>query len=138
MRLSSVLGFSALNLALLNLSSVAFGQEAASGPVQTTGAAQPGGAPGWINLVLIGGMVLFMWLFIIRPQSKRQKEHRKFLDGLKVGQEVVTQGGLIGKITSVADAVVMVDFGSGPVKVLKSAVATDISGAASFESNTAK
>jgi preprotein translocase subunit YajC len=83
-------------------------------------------SPGWINLALIGGMVLFMWLFIIRPQSKRQKEHRTFVESLVPGKEVITQSGLIGKIVSVSDAIATIDFGQGPVRVLKSSIASEM------------
>lgn len=114
-----------LFLTSLNISQ-AFSQDA---PVMTPGTSAPaaGGAaqpppPGWMNFVLLGGMVLFMWLFIIRPQSKRQKEHKKFLDAMQVGQEVVTSSGFIGKVTQVTDSIVTIDLGSSSVRVLKSAI----------------
>lgn len=39
------------------------------------------------------------WFLLVRPQQKRQKEHRKMIEALKVGDEVITVGGMIGKIT---------------------------------------
>jgi preprotein translocase subunit YajC len=94
---------------------------------ETAPAAQaPQTAPGWVNLALIGGMILFMWLFIIRPQAKRQKEHRTFVESLTPGKEVITQAGLIGKIVSVSDAIANIDFGQGPVRVLKSSIASEL------------
>lgn len=104
------------------LSQIAFAQ-GESAPAQAAPQQQ---APGWINLALIGGMVLFMWLFIIRPQSKRQKEHRAFVESLTPGKEVITQAGLIGKIVSVSDAIATIDFGQGPVRVLKSSIASEM------------
>jgi preprotein translocase subunit YajC len=100
---------------------------AADGPITTPGtvasaATPPGG--GYLNLLLLGGMIFFMWLFVIRPQSKRQKEHKTFLDSLQNGQEVITTSGLIGRVISVADAIVTIDLGSGPVRMLKSAIAS--------------
>ena len=96
-------------------------------PVKTAAApaAGPVGA-GYMNFILIGAMFFFMWLFIIRPQAKRQKEHKLFLEKLATGQEVVTSGGLIGKITLVQDTVVTLDLGSSSVRVLKSAISGEL------------
>lgn len=106
---------------LIFISTQAFGQEA---PIQTPGVApgQPGQPPAWTNLVLIGGMILVMWFFMIRPQVKRQKEHKNFLDALQVGMEIITVSGMIGKVTQINDGIVSVDFGQGSVRVLKSAI----------------
>jgi preprotein translocase subunit YajC len=67
-----------------------------------------------------------MWLFVIRPNAKRQKEHKKFIDSLTPGKEVITSSGLIGKVTSVSDTIVTVDLGSTTVRVLKSAVSGEL------------
>ncbi len=102
---------------------------AEEGPVKAAAAPAAGGAPagaGYLNILLLVGMFFFMWLFIIRPQAKRQKEHKLFLEKLVTGQEVVTSGGLIGKITGVQDTVVTLDVGHGSVRVLKSAVSGEL------------
>ena len=67
--------------------------------------AQAAGAPGggftsFIPLVLI---FVIMWFFLIRPQQKKMKEHQAMVTALRRGDEVVTQGGLIGKVTKVKD-----------------------------------
>ncbi|RMH41333.1 MAG: preprotein translocase subunit YajC [Deltaproteobacteria bacterium] len=61
--------------------------------------------------------VLFMllmfgvfWLLLIRPQMKRQKEHQAMLARLKKGDEVVTRGGLIGKVVGVSDAILTIEL----------------------------
>lgn len=112
------------------LCSTAFAQQAADAPVQTAGTAAAGGTgmsnPAWMQILLFGGMFFFMWLFILRPQGKKQKEHKNFLDSLKSGQEVITSGGLIGKITSVSDSIVTVDLGTSSVRVLKSAISGEL------------
>lgn len=89
----------------------------------------PGGAPGanpagpsWAMPLMMIGMFAFMYLFLIRPQAKRQKEHQNFLKELAPGTEVITSGGLVGRITNVSDTIVTVDLGSSTVRVLKSAV----------------
>jgi preprotein translocase subunit YajC len=113
-------------LALMTLPALALAQD---GPVKAAAAPAGGGAPagaGYLNILLLVGMFFFMWLFIIRPQAKRQKEHKQFLEKLVSGQEVVTSGGLIGKISSVQDTVVTLDLGHGTVKILKSAVSGEL------------
>jgi preprotein translocase subunit YajC len=111
--------------ASLALSGLAFAQEEAVKTAAAPAGATPATA-GYLNILLLGGMFFFMWLFIIRPQSKRQKEHKQFLDKLASGQEVVTSGGLIGKITSVQDTVVTLDLGTSSVRILKSAVSGEL------------
>ncbi len=72
-------------------------------------AAAEGGAPamagpGMIGqLLMLGGFVLIFWLLIWRPQNKRAKEHKNLLAGLGKGDEVVTTGGILGKVTHVTD-----------------------------------
>jgi preprotein translocase subunit YajC len=73
-----------------------------------------------IPLVLMG--VVFYFL-LIRPQQKQAKEHQKLLTGLKKGDEVVTQGGLLGTVYQVEDRTVTLDVGAGTkVRVLKANV----------------
>jgi len=66
---------------------------------QTEGAAPPNA--GFINFILLGGLFLFMYFVIIRPQRKRQKEHQSLVDSLSKGDEVVTTSGMLGKIIEV-------------------------------------
>lgn len=66
--------------------------------------AEAGGqANGWFQFVLLGGLFLFMYFVIIRPQRKRQKEHQELTSGLSKGDEVVTTSGMLGKIVEVDD-----------------------------------
>ncbi len=67
------------------------------------GAGAAGAPPAWINWLPIVGMVVIFWFLIIRPQMKRQKEHQARIGGLKKGDQVVTQGGLVGKVIKVDD-----------------------------------
>ena len=60
-----------------------------------------------------------MYFLMIRPQAKKAKEHTSLMKSLKPGDEVVTSGGIIGKVRSVAEEFVSVDTGSGTLKVLK-------------------
>ena len=52
---------------------------------------------------------LIVYFMIIRPQNKRQKEHQNLIDGLRRGDTVVTQGGLIGKIAKVEENELQID-----------------------------
>lgn len=89
---------------------------------QAGGAAAGGGY--WSLLFPILILVLFYFLFI-RPQQKRVKEHRQMVSELSVADEVVTNGGLAGRITEVDDSFVTVDIADGvSVRVQKQAVST--------------
>ena len=75
---------------------------------------------GFLPLLVI--FVLFYFL-LIRPQMKRAKEHRKMVETLAKNDEVVTSGGLLGKITDVDDNFITVEIAEGVrVKVQKTAV----------------
>lgn len=60
------------------------------------------------TLLMFGGLFVFMYLLIIRPQRKRQKDHQTLVDSLNKGDEVVMTSGLLGKITKVDDAYISV------------------------------
>jgi preprotein translocase subunit YajC len=85
--------------------------------IDTAFAMAPGGAPGGggdmggllqiLPLVLIFGVFYFL---LIRPQQQKAKEHRKMIDELKKGDAIITQGGMFGKITNIADQVVTVEI----------------------------
>jgi preprotein translocase subunit YajC len=81
----------------------------------------PGNAYG--TLFFIGGIFLIMYFLMIRPQQKQMKEQRALLSALKKGDDVVTQGGLFGKVHAVTDKVVTLEIANGVrVRVLKSSV----------------
>jgi len=63
-------------------------------------------------------MFVVLYFLMIRPQMKRAKEHKAMISALAKGDEVVTAGGVVGKITDVEDAYVTIDIGSeSPVNV---------------------
>lgn len=67
-------------------------------------AAAPAAEPNpMITLLMFGGLFLFMYLLIIRPQRKRQKEHKELVNNLGKGDEVVTTSGMLGRITKIDD-----------------------------------
>jgi preprotein translocase subunit YajC len=70
-------------------------------------------------------MFVVLYFLMIRPQMKRQKEQKTMMDALAKGDEVVTAGGLLGKVTKVADGYVTLEVAPGTeIVVQKSAVTT--------------
>jgi preprotein translocase subunit YajC len=70
-------------------------------------------------------MFVVLYFLMIRPQMKRQKEQKSMMDALGKGDEVVTVGGMLGKVTKVTDAYVTLDVANGTeVVVQKAAVST--------------
>ena len=95
---------------------------AQSAPAAGTGAPPEGGLMGFIPLILI--FVLFYFL-LIRPQAKRAKEHKQMVEALAKGDEVVTNGGVLGRINEVGDSFISVEIADGVVvKLQRSAVAS--------------
>ncbi|MDO5529487.1 MAG: preprotein translocase subunit YajC [Paracoccus sp. (in: a-proteobacteria)] len=91
--------------------------------------AQAAGGGDFIGSFLVPMALLFiiMYFLILRPQQKRLRQHREMVDGLKRGDEIVTQGGLIGKITDVKDAEVTVEIAQGvKVRVVRATVAQNV------------
>ncbi|MDX1454301.1 MAG: preprotein translocase subunit YajC [Gammaproteobacteria bacterium] len=89
-------------------------------------ASQSAGEPNLLAqlLPLILIFVVFYFL-LIRPQSKRAKEHRQMVEALSVGDEVVTNGGIAGKLSKVGEQYLHVDVADGmTLKIQKHAVAT--------------
>ena len=89
-------------------------------------APQPGadGKSGGMSMMLLMGLLIVVfYFFMIRPQSKRQKEIKKFQDSLENGKHVVTSGGIYGKIRDVKDNHVVVEIADNVrIKVSKGMV----------------
>jgi preprotein translocase subunit YajC len=85
-------------------------------------AAQSGGLMQFLPLIII--FIIFYFL-LIRPQMKRSKEHRKLVSELANGDEVVTNGGLLGRITHVGESFVTIEVADQvEIKLQKQAVAS--------------
>jgi preprotein translocase subunit YajC len=84
-------------------------------------AAAQGGLMSFLPLIVIFAVFYFL---LIRPQMKRSKEHRQLVAGLSKGDEVVTNGGLLGRITDVTESFVTVELADNvQVKIQRQAVA---------------
>jgi len=87
--------------------------------------AQESAAPSTtFNLIFIGGMFVLFYFILWRPQSKRAKEHKELIGGISKGDEVMTSGGILGKVTSVTEDYMGMQIAEGvEIKVQKSSVA---------------
>ena len=86
-------------------------------------AAAGGGLSMWIMLI---AMIAIMYLFMIRPQNKRQKEIANFRKSLQVHQSVVTAGGIYGTIIEISDNYVMLEIAHGvKIKIDKNSIFAD-------------
>lgn len=95
-------------------------------------------SPALANTSALGGfdfmsllpMVLIFalfWLLIIRPQQRRMKEHQKMLSEMVKGDEVVTQGGIVGRINAITEHYLTVEIATGvEIKVQRSAISTKL------------
>lgn len=91
----------------------------------TAAAAGAGAPPGgeYMQFILLAGFLVIFYLMIWRPQAKRAKEHRNLVGGLQKGDEVVTSGGIAGKVTKVTDDFLVIEASDTvELKIQKSAV----------------
>ena len=89
-----------------------------------TAAPAGGGLSGATTFIWMGAMIVIMYYVMIRPQSKRQKEHQRLISSLKTGDRVVTTSGIHGMITNVKDTTVTVKVADNvKLEMEKSAVA---------------
>jgi preprotein translocase subunit YajC len=88
---------------------------------------------GTLQLILLGGMILVFWLFMIRPQQKRAKQAKQFQADLQVGSKIVTIAGIHGKVYKINEdgTTIMLETSPGShMKVEKSAISIEWSQAA--------
>lgn len=82
------------------------------------------GGAGLEGLILPVGLIIMLYFLMIRPQMKRQKEHKKLVETLAKGDEVQTEGGLMGRISDLGENFVKVEIAEGvEVKIRRQAVA---------------
>jgi preprotein translocase subunit YajC len=76
-------------------------------------------ADGSFSLLMVVGIFVLFYLMIIRPQNKRAKEHRNLINQVKAGDEVVTVGGMLGKVMRVDEQYVTVSISEGVDVILQ-------------------
>jgi preprotein translocase subunit YajC len=90
---------------------------------QTAPAPAGGGAEStFITLLPLLLMFVVLYFIMIRPQMKRQKEHKAMIEALAKGDEVVTAGGLLGRISKLGDTYVTIEAGNGELMVQRTAI----------------
>ena len=77
--------------------------------------AAPAG-PGGVELIMLVVMMVVFYFFLIRPQQKRAKEHKNLVQSLNKGDEVITSGGILGRVTKVTDDFVVLEI-SGNLEI---------------------
>jgi preprotein translocase subunit YajC len=74
---------------------------------------QAGGSGSTSSFIMLGVMAVIFYFFFIRPQQKKQKDQKKFTEEVKKGDQVVTLGGIHGKILSIDDATITLEIDKG-------------------------
>jgi len=83
----------------------------------------PAGEPTAMSFIPLVLIFIIFYFFLIRPQMKRAKDHKKMVEALAKNDEVVTSGGLLGRITELSDAFVVVEIAPGiQVKIQKNSI----------------
>ncbi len=108
----------------LSMGSQAWAQEATA-PTADAAAAPAQTAPQWMQFVPFAVIIGVFYFFLIRPQAKKQRETQTFLSALKVGDQVVTQSGILGRITAMTDQIVTLEIANQvQIKVMRAMVMT--------------
>jgi preprotein translocase subunit YajC len=85
--------------------------------------AAAGEGSGYQTVIFLAMMFAMFYFVLIRPQQKQQKEHKAMMSALKKGDEVITQGGIVGKIYAVTDKLITLEIANNVrVRVLKSSI----------------
>lgn len=85
---------------------------------------------GSMNLLFLGAMILIFWLFLIRPQAKKQKQQRNFMAELKQNDQVVTASGILGRISKIEDEIITLEVGNKVyIRVTKNAISKEMTDA---------
>jgi len=86
-------------------------------------AAQQGGRPGYETILMLVLMVAIFYFLLIRPQQKRAKEHKALIDALKIGDQVVTAGGIHGRVAGLQGDTLSIEVATGVrIKVNRSSI----------------
>ncbi len=96
--------------------------DAVGSVASTTDAA---GGDGTFSIIMMLAMVVIFYLLLWRPQSKRAKEHRSLIDNLQKGDEVVTSGGILGKISQIEEKFIVLCISEGvEIKLQRAAISS--------------
>lgn len=86
-------------------------------------AGAPGAPPAWVQFLPFVAVGVIFWFLILRPQMRQQKEHKAKIEGIKKGDQVLTAGGLLGKVLKVDENYADLELGPNvKVRALKSTI----------------
>ena len=92
--------------------------------------------PAWLQFMPLVAMGLIFWFLILRPQMRQQKQHREKIAAVKKGDQVLTGGGILGKVTRVDEHYADVEIAQGTkVKILKSTISDIVDKTAAAPAN---
>lgn len=78
-----------------------------------------------VTIIMLVGMLVVMYFFMIRPQKKQEKELAEMRDNLQVGDEIITTGGIVGSVIIIKDDKLMIETGSGSkITILRTSIRT--------------
>ncbi len=92
--------------------------------LEATGTGEMNTMSGISTLVMLVALIVVFYFFMYRPQKKQEKEANDMRNGLQVGDEITTIGGIIGKIVSIKDETVLIETSNerNKIRILKTAV----------------
>lgn len=88
---------------------------------------QAGGGFGTTQLITFGLIAIVFYFFMIRPQVKKQKDQKKYVNELKKGDKVITTAGIHGRILEIAETTFLVEVENGKIRFDKSAISLEAS-----------
>lgn len=102
---------------MLNSLALLLASDAGSG--SGSGAGATGGlmSSPWVSLIMLGLLFVLMYFMMIRPQRKKQKEEQKMRNSLRVGDEIVTIGGICGRVLSIKEDALVIETGADRSKM---------------------
>ncbi len=103
----------------MNFISTAMAETPAAAPAMQ----QPDPFMSFLPLILIFAVMYFL---LIRPQVKRQKEHKKLIDALAKGDEVLTSGGVVGRVIELSDSFITVEVAEGTNMIVQRSAVTTV------------
>jgi len=101
--------------AVAEVAAEAAAQTSVAVPVPTAAPAPAIQEPGWEGMLFPVGILVFFYFIFLRPQSKRTKEHKNMLEEMTAGAEIVTNGGILGKVISLDENFVQAEVANGVV-----------------------
>ena len=72
----------------------------------------------WTMIIMLGGLLIVMYIFMVRPQKKQEKEQNDMRNNLAVGDEITTIGGIVGRVVTVKEDTLVIETGANCNKMV--------------------